>query len=67
MFRKTTPFSSGKIFLLSHSPDLNPSDNVWDMVSRRLFTVLRTLAQLILKVQIIWNELPQEDIDRPIL
>ena len=52
------------------SPDLNPIDNVWDMMGRRLFNLhhpSQTLAQLIHEVHVAWNEIPQADIDHLIL
>ncbi|KAH0810441.1 hypothetical protein GEV33_012350 [Tenebrio molitor] len=46
----------------ARSPDLNPIEQVWDMIGRRLTILHRppqTLAQLQHEIQVAWNQVPQ--------
>jgi hypothetical protein len=65
---KTNPdYLSGNILPWpARSPDLNPIEDIWDMIERRLTTLHRrpqTLAQLQHEIQAAWDQVPQEDID----
>ncbi|GFW49389.1 transposable element Tcb2 transposase [Trichonephila clavipes] len=47
------------------SPDMSPIEHVWDLVGRRLARDPRPEAskdELLLRIQSIWNSLPQADI-----
>ncbi|GFS59941.1 transposable element Tcb1 transposase [Trichonephila clavipes] len=49
----------------AYSPDMSPIEHVWDIVGRRLARDLRPVAstdELWLRIQTIWNTLPQADI-----
>ncbi|GFT06548.1 transposable element Tcb1 transposase [Trichonephila clavipes] len=49
----------------AYSPDMSPIEHVWDIVGRRLTRYLRPVAstdELWLRIQTIWNTLPQADI-----
>ncbi|GFX13073.1 transposable element Tc1 transposase [Trichonephila clavipes] len=49
----------------SYLPDMSPIELVWDLVSRRLARDSRPAAlkdELLLRIQAIWNSLPQADI-----
>ncbi|GFU94471.1 transposable element Tcb2 transposase [Trichonephila clavipes] len=49
----------------AYSPDMLPIERVWDLVGRRLARDLRPAAskdELLLRIQAIWNSLPQADI-----
>ncbi|GFT15006.1 transposable element Tcb2 transposase [Trichonephila clavipes] len=49
----------------AYSPDLSPIEHVWDLVSRCLARDARPAAskdELLLRIQEIWNSLPQADI-----
>ncbi|KAH0821248.1 hypothetical protein GEV33_001543 [Tenebrio molitor] len=48
------------------SPDLSPIEHVWDMIGQRLKNLARrpqTIQQLRHEIQVIWDALPQEEID----
>ncbi|GFW68679.1 transposable element Tcb1 transposase [Trichonephila clavipes] len=49
----------------AYSPDMSPNEHVWNIVGRRLARDLRPVAltdELWLRIQTIWNTLPQADI-----
>ncbi|GFU52288.1 hypothetical protein TNCV_2701221 [Trichonephila clavipes] len=49
----------------AYSPDTSPIEPVWDLVGRRLARDPRSAAskdKLLLRIQAIWNSLPQADI-----
>ncbi|GFV23278.1 hypothetical protein TNCV_4779921 [Trichonephila clavipes] len=49
----------------AYSPDMSPIDHFWDLVGRRIARDLRPAAakdELLLRVQAIWNSLPQAGI-----
>ncbi|GFX91887.1 hypothetical protein TNCV_3577171 [Trichonephila clavipes] len=49
----------------AYSPDLSYSEHVWDFVGRRLVRDSRPAAskdEILLRIQAIWNSLPQADI-----
>ncbi|GFS73188.1 transposable element Tcb2 transposase [Trichonephila clavipes] len=49
----------------AYSPDMSPIEHVWVLVSRRLARDTRPAASkdvLLLRIQAIWNYLPQADI-----
>ncbi|GFV30798.1 transposable element Tc1 transposase [Trichonephila clavipes] len=49
----------------AYSPDMSPIEHEWDIVGRRLARDLRPVAsadELWLRIQTIWNTLPQTDI-----
>ncbi|GFU64396.1 transposable element Tcb1 transposase [Trichonephila clavipes] len=49
----------------AYSPDMSPIEHVWDIVGRRLARDLRPVAstdKLWLRIQTIWNTLPEADI-----
>ncbi|GFY22068.1 transposable element Tcb2 transposase [Trichonephila clavipes] len=49
----------------AYSPDMSPIEHEWDIVGRRIARDLRTVAstdELWLRIQTIWNTLPQTDI-----
>ncbi|GFX47171.1 hypothetical protein TNCV_2747471 [Trichonephila clavipes] len=49
----------------AYSPDVSPIEHVWDLVAWRLTRNLRPAAsndELFLRIQAIWNSLPQTDI-----
>ncbi|GFX75828.1 transposable element Tcb2 transposase [Trichonephila clavipes] len=49
----------------AYSPDMSPIEHVWDIVGRRLARDLRPVTstdELWLRIQTIWNTLPQADI-----
>ncbi|GFW11763.1 transposable element Tc1 transposase [Trichonephila clavipes] len=49
----------------AYSPDISPTEHVWDLVGRRLARDPRPSAskdELLLRTQAIWNSLPQADI-----
>ncbi|GFW11780.1 transposable element Tcb1 transposase [Trichonephila clavipes] len=49
----------------AYSPDISPTEHVWDLVGRRLARDPRLAAskdELLLRIQAIWNSLPQADI-----
>ncbi|GFW82423.1 uncharacterized protein TNCV_3819031 [Trichonephila clavipes] len=49
----------------SYSPDMSPIEHVWELVGRRLARDPRPPAskdELLLRIQTIWNSLPQADI-----
>ncbi|GFW66802.1 hypothetical protein TNCV_3783721 [Trichonephila clavipes] len=49
----------------AYSPDMSPIDHVWDLVDRCLARDPRLAAtknELLLRIQAIWNSLPQADI-----
>jgi hypothetical protein len=49
------------------SPDLSPIEHVWDKIGQRLKNLARrpqTIQQLRHKIQVIWDALPQEEIDK---
>ncbi|GFV37280.1 transposable element Tcb2 transposase [Trichonephila clavipes] len=49
----------------AYSPDKSPIEQVWDLVGRRLARVPRPAVskdELLLRMQAIWNSLPQADI-----
>ncbi|GFT06549.1 transposable element Tc1 transposase [Trichonephila clavipes] len=49
----------------AYSPDMSPIEHVWDIVGRRLTRDIRPVAstdELWLRIQTIWNTLPQADI-----
>ncbi|GFV90004.1 transposable element Tcb2 transposase [Trichonephila clavipes] len=49
----------------AYSPDMSPIDHMWDLEGRRLVRNQRPAAsenELLLRIQAIWNSLPQEDI-----
>ncbi|GFX30756.1 transposable element Tc1 transposase [Trichonephila clavipes] len=49
----------------AYSSDMSPIEHVWDIVGRRLARDLRPVAsadELWLRIQTIWNTLPQTDI-----
>ncbi|GFX98710.1 transposable element Tcb1 transposase [Trichonephila clavipes] len=49
----------------AYSPDMSPIEHVWDLVGRRLSRDPRPAAskdELLLRIQAIWNSLPQADI-----
>ncbi|GFU84301.1 hypothetical protein TNCV_1251941 [Trichonephila clavipes] len=49
----------------TYSPDMSPIEHVWNLVGRRLARDPRPVASkdgLLLRVQAIWNSLPQADI-----
>ncbi|GFV91112.1 transposable element Tcb1 transposase [Trichonephila clavipes] len=49
----------------AYSPDMSPIEHVWDLVGRRLARDPRPAAskdELLLRIQAIWNSLPQADI-----
>ncbi|GFU97901.1 transposable element Tc1 transposase [Trichonephila clavipes] len=51
--------------LLAYSPDMSPIEHEWDIVGRRIARDLRPVAstdELWLRIQTIWNTLPQADI-----
>ncbi|GFS85005.1 transposable element Tcb1 transposase [Trichonephila clavipes] len=48
-----------------YSTDMSPIEQVWDLVGRRLARYLRPAAsknELLLRIQAIWNSLPQAGI-----
>ncbi|GFX69536.1 hypothetical protein TNCV_1769051 [Trichonephila clavipes] len=48
----------------AYSPDMSPIEHVWDLVGRRLARDPRSAAskdELLLRIQAIWNYLPQAD------
>jgi hypothetical protein len=48
------------------SPDLSPIEHVWDMIGQRLKNLARrpqTIQQLRHEIQVVWDALPQEEID----
>jgi hypothetical protein len=48
------------------SPDLSPIEHVWDMIGQRLKNLARrpqTIQQFRHEIQVIWDALPQEEID----
>ncbi|GFT92102.1 transposable element Tcb1 transposase [Trichonephila clavipes] len=50
---------------LAYSPDTSPIERVWDLVGRRLARDPRPAAsndELLVRIQAIWNSLPQADI-----
>ncbi|GFY15913.1 transposable element Tcb2 transposase [Trichonephila clavipes] len=49
----------------AYSPDMSPIEHEWDIVGRRIARDLRPVAstdELWLRIQTIWNTLPQTDI-----
>ncbi|GFW23164.1 uncharacterized protein TNCV_3802641 [Trichonephila clavipes] len=49
----------------AYSPDMSPIEHVWDLVRRRLIRDPRPAAskdEILLRIQAIWNSLPQADI-----
>ncbi|GFV61246.1 hypothetical protein TNCV_500381 [Trichonephila clavipes] len=49
----------------AYSPDMSPIEQVWDQVGRRLARDPRPAAskdELLLRIQAIWNSVPQTDI-----
>ncbi|GFW34006.1 transposable element Tcb1 transposase [Trichonephila clavipes] len=49
----------------AYSPDMSPIEHVWDLVDRRHTRDLRPAAskdELLLRIQAIWNSLPQANI-----
>ncbi|GFV02029.1 transposable element Tc1 transposase [Trichonephila clavipes] len=49
----------------AYSPDMSPNEHEWDIVGRRIARDLRPVAstdELWLRIQTIWNTLPQTDI-----
>ncbi|GFS68141.1 hypothetical protein TNCV_438981 [Trichonephila clavipes] len=51
----------------AYSPDMSPIEQVWDLVSRCLDRDPRPTAskdELLLRIQAIWNSLPQADIQK---
>ncbi|GFT57780.1 hypothetical protein TNCV_4865341 [Trichonephila clavipes] len=49
----------------AYSPDMSAIDHVWDLVGRRLARDPRSAVskdELLLRIQAIWNSLPQSDI-----
>ncbi|GFW56410.1 hypothetical protein TNCV_2089171 [Trichonephila clavipes] len=49
----------------AYSPDMSPTEHVWDLVGRRLARDPRSAAikdELLLRIQTTWNSLPQADI-----
>ncbi|GFW78010.1 transposable element Tcb1 transposase [Trichonephila clavipes] len=49
----------------AYSPDMSPLEHVWDLVSQHLARDPRPAAskdELFLRIQAIWNSLPQADI-----
>ncbi|GFY31686.1 transposable element Tcb1 transposase [Trichonephila clavipes] len=49
----------------AYSPDMSPIEHVWDLVGRRLARDPRpadSQHELLLRIQAIWNSLPQADI-----
>lgn len=62
-------FEESQVTLLPwppRSPDLSPIEHVWDMMGRRLRTLVRqpqTLDALRHELQVAWDELPQEDLN----
>ncbi|GFT07007.1 transposable element Tc1 transposase [Trichonephila clavipes] len=49
----------------AYSPNMLPIEHVWDLVSRRLARDSRPAAskdEILLRIQAIWNSLPQADI-----
>ena len=49
----------------AHSPDMSPSENVWDMTGRQLIHYGppgTTLYALWIRIQIVWREIPQQHI-----
>ncbi|GFX44889.1 transposable element Tcb1 transposase [Trichonephila clavipes] len=50
---------------LAYSPDMSPIEHVWDLVGQHLAHHPRPAAskdELLLRMQAIWNSLPQADI-----
>ncbi|GFV28765.1 transposable element Tcb1 transposase [Trichonephila clavipes] len=53
------------LFWPAYSPDMSPIEHVWDLVGRRLSRDPPPAAakdELLLRIQAIWNSLPQADI-----
>ncbi|GFV77291.1 transposable element Tcb1 transposase [Trichonephila clavipes] len=49
----------------AYSPDMSPTEHMWDLVRRCLAREPRPAAskdELLLRIQAIWNSLPQADI-----
>jgi hypothetical protein len=62
-------FEQADVILLTwppRSPELFPIEHVWDIIGRRLGNLMRppqTLEDLRHKIQVAWDEIPQEEID----
>ncbi|GFW31319.1 hypothetical protein TNCV_2579001 [Trichonephila clavipes] len=68
-FQQLTEFERAQHMQLlpcpAYSPDMSPIEHVWDLVGRRLARDPRPAAskdELLLRIQAMWNSLPQAEI-----